>query len=209
MRSREPAMPWLPASRSACSAVSMRLRSTPSSCEEEASTSSGSIRLSRNSAFSRAIDSVSPITTESVGRIAQLAGSRPLRGETRMHVGAEFDRVGLGRRRAEDHVGPARGAFRARAATIRPAGSAAGPAGCAGSTAARACGRRGRHGRRSGSCSHRRTRRSRDPSPSRRRPSSPTARSTPRARRRRGRSARPWAARRPGRSCAPRSRSPR
>ena len=77
MRSREPWMPWLPAARSASSAVSTVLRSTPSSCDPDAITSSGSIRLSRNSAFSLAIDSVSPMTTESVGITAHSVGSRP------------------------------------------------------------------------------------------------------------------------------------
>ena len=77
MRSREPAMPWLPAAASASSAVSIVLRSTPSRVEDEASTSSGSIRLSRKSAFSRAIDSVSPMTTDRVGRTATSVGQRP------------------------------------------------------------------------------------------------------------------------------------
>ena len=51
--------------------------------------------------------------------------------------------------------------------------------------------------------------RSPGPSPGRRHPSSPTARSRPRAPRRRGRSAGPSAAAHPCRNCAPRGRSPR
>ena len=111
MRSREPAMPWLPAAASASSAVSIRLRSTPSRVEDEASTSSGSIRLSRNSAFSRAIelgladDHGEGGQDRDVGRTTS-GGRQPA-----VHVGAEFDRVGLGGGGAEDHVGPARRTF--------------------------------------------------------------------------------------------------
>ncbi len=104
-------MPWLPAATSASSAVSTRLRSTPSKVDDEAITNSRIdqaveiLRLLAGDRFSLTDDHRQRRQDGAFdGRTAQCR-------QPGVHVGTEDDAVGLGGRGAEDHVGPAGGAL--------------------------------------------------------------------------------------------------